>query len=205
MNLFLIWISAMFPLVFSPGPANIVFASSGAKVGLKRSLPLLIGIDATFFIKSIVIGFGLGEVVKTQPQIMNMMQLLGAIYLIYLAIKMMRRPSSNIGEVESLSFRDGVIVQLLNSKGWLLVLMMFTLFSVEANQIFGEQGVYVLILWLFLLNISAHVGWIHVGILLAKLSQNSSYQKGLNIFYGSCLILVSGWLLIDNSIWLNIL
>jgi threonine/homoserine/homoserine lactone efflux protein len=37
MSLFILWLGVMFPLVFSPGPANIVFAASGAKVGVKRS------------------------------------------------------------------------------------------------------------------------------------------------------------------------
>ena len=52
MSLFIIWLGVMFPLVFSPGPANIVFAASGAKVGIKRSIPLIAGVDSVFIIKS---------------------------------------------------------------------------------------------------------------------------------------------------------
>lgn len=32
---FLAWLAVMFPLVFSPGPANVVFALSGATQGTK--------------------------------------------------------------------------------------------------------------------------------------------------------------------------
>ncbi|WP_253822082.1 LysE family transporter [Vibrio sp. 99-8-1] len=86
MSLFLIWLSVMFPLVFSPGPANIVFAASGARVGVRKSLPLLAGIDLVFIIKSLIIGFGLGQAVQNYSSLMNVVQLIGASYLIYLGI-----------------------------------------------------------------------------------------------------------------------
>lgn len=85
MSLFLAWFAVMFPLVFSPGPANIAFAATGSQVGLKRSLPFLIGIDLVFIIQTVIVGFGLGQIVETYPSIMIGMQLLGAIYLLYLA------------------------------------------------------------------------------------------------------------------------
>jgi threonine/homoserine/homoserine lactone efflux protein len=47
----------MFPLVFSPGPANIVFAMSGIRQGVRGSIPLIIGVDLVFIIYSLLIGF----------------------------------------------------------------------------------------------------------------------------------------------------
>ena len=96
MSLFLVWLGVMFPLVFSPGPANIVFAASGANVGIKRSIPLIAGVDSVFILKSLIIGYGLGEVLHSQPVLMNLMQLLGSFYLIYLAIKFIRSSSSKL-------------------------------------------------------------------------------------------------------------
>ncbi|PMJ91722.1 LysE family translocator [Vibrio sp. 10N.261.55.A7] len=199
MSLFLTWLGVMFPLVFSPGPANIVFAASGAKVGVKRSIALIAGVDSVFLIKSIIIGYGLGELVQSHPAVMNVMQLLGSAYLIYLAIKFLKSSQSTVNnEAKELRFVDGLIIQLLNSKGWLMVFLMFTLFSEPSLAAFGEYGVVVLIAWLAMLNILTHFAWVAIGELISKVSSNPTYEKSLNWFYAGCLIVVSVWLVVDN-------
>ncbi|MEZ9232237.1 LysE family translocator [Vibrio amylolyticus] len=199
MSLFLTWLGVMFPLVFSPGPANIVFAASGAKVGVKRSIALIAGVDSVFLIKSIIIGYGLGELVQSHPAVMNVMQLLGSAYLIYLAIKFLKSSQSTVNsEAKELRFVDGLIIQLLNSKGWLMVFLMFTLFSEPSLAAFGEYGVVVLIAWLAMLNISTHFAWVAIGELISKVSSNPIYEKSLNWFYAGCLMVVSAWLVVDN-------
>ena len=205
MSLFIIWLSAMFPLVFSPGPANIVFAASGAKVGVKRSIPLIMGVDTVFIIKSLVVGYGLGEVVQAYPNIMNVVQIVGALYLTFLAYKFIRSSANKSPEpTQDLSFFDGLLIQVLNSKGWLMVFLMFTLFTEQAQLTFGEHGILVLVLWLAILNISVHFVWVKLGVLLANISSNQTYEQALNIFYASCLLVVSGWLIIDNPLWASV-
>lgn len=202
MSLFIIWLGVMFPLVFSPGPANIIFAASGAQVGVKRSMPLLIGVDLVFFVKSILIGFGLGQAVQSYPTVMNVVQLLGAFYLIYLAISFIQNIGSTSTEGQKvLGFVDGLLVQLLNSKGWLMVFLMFSLFGEQAQTVFGDQGIWILVIWLAVLNVSMHLVWVKMGYWLSKVSSSSGYAKGLNWFYALCLLFVSLWLIIDNPIW----
>jgi threonine/homoserine/homoserine lactone efflux protein len=46
----LLFLSLMFPLVFSQGPANIIFAISGIKQDFKKSISLLIEINLVFFL-----------------------------------------------------------------------------------------------------------------------------------------------------------
>lgn len=202
MSLFLIWLGVMFPLVFSPGPANIIFAASGAKVGIRRSIPLLVGIDSVFIIKSVIIGYGLGQIMQDHPQVMNVLQLAGALYLIYLALKFL--PKNVVGTTlteKPMKFRDGILIQLLNSKGWLMLFLMFSLFTEQARDDFGEQGVLVLIAWLAVLNISLHFVWVIGGQFIGKLSTSPSYERALSLFYASCLMAVSIWLLLDNPLW----
>lgn len=202
MSLFILWLGVMFPLVFSPGPANIVFAMSGAQVGVKRSIPLVAGVDLVFILKSVIIGYGLGQVIQSYPDAMNVLQLIGAVYLVYLSVKFIRSSShSSENSKEHLGFFDGLLIQVLNSKGWLMVLLMFTLFTDQAQQAFGEQGILVLVVWLAILNISIHLVWVKAGELLAKVSNSPRYEKALNLFYAGCLFVVSGWLIVDNQIW----
>ncbi|GEM_PF-287958 len=199
MSFFLIWLGVMFPLVFSPGPANIVFAASGASVGVKRSMPLIAGVDTVFIIKSVLIGYGLGEVLRSHPLLMNMMQLIGSLYLIYLAVKFVKSTSTNLEDnTKALGFLDGLLIQVLNSKGWLMVFLMFTLFSEQSQIRFGDQGIAVLIIWLAVLNISMHFLWVSIGDLLSRVSNNPLFEKGLNYFYAASLIAVSIGLTLEN-------
>jgi threonine/homoserine/homoserine lactone efflux protein len=199
MSLFLIWLGVMFPLVFSPGPANIVFAASGANVGIRKSIPLIAGVDTVFIIKSVLIGYGLGEVLHSQPLLMNMMQLLGSLYLIYLAVKFIKSSNTQVeGNPNALGFLDGLLIQALNSKGWLMVFLMFTLFSEQSQLDFGDKGIAVLIIWLAILNISVHFLWVSIGDLLSRVSNNPLFEKGLNYFYAASLILVSIGLTLEN-------
>ncbi|MCF7505943.1 LysE family translocator [Vibrio sp. L3-7] len=202
MSLFFIWLGVMFPLVFSPGPANIIFAASGAKVGVKKSLPLLVGVDLVFIIKSLIIGLGLGQAVQSYPNTMNVVQLIGAGYLIYLGIAFLKNSSGDSqNEDKVFGFVDGLIVQLLNSKGWLMVFLMFSLFSEQAQNTFGEHGTLVLVIWLAILNVSMHLVWIKMGFWLSRISSSEHYAKGLNFFYAGCLLVVSLGLVINNPIW----
>ncbi|MEI8593796.1 LysE family translocator [Photobacterium sp. Hal280] len=202
MSFLLLWLGVMLPLVFSPGPANIVFAASGASVGVRRSLPLLLGIDTVFLIKSLLIGLGLGALIQKYPLALQLLQCAGAIYIIYLAVGFLKTSLlEHNGQQKRLGFYDGVIIQLLNSKGWLLVLLMFSLFSEKAYQEYGDQSVWVLVVWLAILNISMHLVWIWAGGLLAKLAGDSKNQKVQGYIYFASLMVVAVWLLVDNPIW----
>lgn len=202
MSLFLAWFGVMFPLVFSPGPANISFAATGSQAGFKRSLPFLVGIDFIYIIKTIIVGFGLGQIVQTYPVVMIIMQLVGAAYLIYLGFKFILASGVQSDLLSKpLGFKDGVILQLLNSKGWIMVFLMFSLFAAQAQSHFADYGIIILVGWLAILNISMHMVWIIMGDLLAKISSNPSYRKTLDYFYAICLLGVAAWLIIDNPIW----
>ncbi len=204
MSLFVLWLGVMFPLVFSPGPANVVFAVSGAQVGVKRSVPLLAGVDCVFILKSLLVGYGLAELFLPYPNIMNALQLLGAFYLVYLGISFLPAAKKSAGRTfKPMGFVDGLILQSLNSKGWLMVFLMFSLFAEQALQSFGEQGTLMLVIWLAVLNISMHFVWIVAGGLLARVSDHPRYQTGLNGFYASCLFMVAIWMLVDKPLWLT--
>ncbi|WP_102798063.1 LysE family translocator [Bowmanella denitrificans] len=202
MSFLALWLGVMFPLVFSPGPANIVFATSGAKVGIRRSLPLLCGIDLVFILKSVLVGYGFGAVLHDHPMAFQLLQLLGALYLFYLAIGFLRSGKNTEEQQQKfMGFRDGLMVQLLNSKGWVMVVLMFSLFTEPAEQQFGSTAIPILIVLLALLNVSMHLLWIGAGKLLERLSRQSVIMLWQNQLYALSLTLVSVWLLADNPIW----
>ncbi|WP_020407343.1 LysE family translocator [Hahella ganghwensis] len=195
LSFILAWLAVMFPLVFSPGPANIVFAACGAHMGVKRSLPLMVGIDLMFLIKSLIIGFGLGAILQEYPQFYALIRSVGACYLFYLAFNFFR-PLFNpdLSAPKPLGFKDGLIIQLLNAKGWIMVFLMFSLFGSQSEDTTGR--VLWLVVMLAVLNISTHITWIAGGALLLKRLTGEMGQKMQAVLFGGSLIVVAIWLLL---------
>ncbi len=191
----LAWLAVMFPLVFSPGPANVVFAASGAHMGVKRSLPLMAGIDLVFVVKSLLVGFGLGAIIQEYPQFYGAIRAAGALYLFYLAYCFFRPVlSGDLTEPKPLGFKDGVIIQILNAKGWIMVFLMFSLFGGQGAD--ATSRAIWLVLMLAVLNISTHVTWIAAGAVLVRQLAGTLGQKIQAVLFGGSLAIVGVWLLV---------
>lgn len=198
-----LWLAVMFPLVFSPGPANIVFAASGARVGIVKSLPLMLGIDCMFILKAVLIGYGFDSVIQQYPHILNTLQFIGSIYIMYLAVLFLKSGLSTHNQAyRQLGFKDGMLIQLLNAKGWIMIVLMFSLFSEASRSSFGDLAILVLIILLTVLNLSIHLLWIWAGKIITQITASSSNHKAQSIIYFACLMSVALWLFIDNPYWL---
>lgn len=187
------WSAVMVPLVFSPGPANVLFAASGAQFGFRRSLPLMIGIDGVFLVKSILVGLGAGTLVTQFPAAYHGLRIIGAFYLLYLAYTFLKPVfRKDVSPTRPLTLRDGVMVQCLNPKGWLLVLVMFSLFGDVAA--YGHVRTVQLVVLLALLNITTHILWILAGTYLVRVLAARFHEVQAWIFGGS-LAAVAVWIL----------
>lgn len=204
MTFVFLWLAVMFPLVFSPGPANIVFAASGARVGVRKSLPLMLGIDCMFVLKSVLIGYGFGSVLHQYPHILYILQFIGSVYIMYLAVQFLKSGLvQNNPSYQSLGFKDGMLIQLLNAKGWIMITLMFSLFTETSKSSFGDFAILVLIVLLAILNLVIHLLWIWAGELMTQMTSSESNHKAQSIIFFVCLIGVAVWLFIDNPYWLN--
>lgn len=108
-------------MTFSPGPNNVLMASSGAQVGMRGSVPLGLGIVTGFVLVLVVSAAGLGSLLEAQPSIQTAMRAAGSAYLLWLAWKIAHsgRPdfSASSGQ-RRYGFRVGFINTMLNPKGW---------------------------------------------------------------------------------------
>lgn len=195
----LLFLSLMFPLVFSPGPANIVFAMSGIKQGFKKSIPLLLGINLVFIVYSIIIGFGLAAFFQKFPFLIKIIQIIGAIYIFYLGYKFFKDKNNINDKVSStnkvFTFKDGVVLQLLNAKGITMLLLMF---SVLLNGSFKRtKQIVALIVMLAILNITTHIIWILGGSFISKFLKNEKTHILINSIFSLSLFGVGFYLIYD--------
>ncbi len=104
----------------TPGPNNVMLATSGANFGYRRTLPHLLGINAGVFALTLVLCLGLGSVFMRYPAVHQALKVLGALYLVWLAWKLVSASVVRSAEAaRPLSFWEGAAFQVVNPKTWM--------------------------------------------------------------------------------------
>lgn len=121
---------ATYCLVMSatPGPNNVMLATSGANFGYRGALPAILGIQFGVFAQTILTCLGLGSVFVTYPKLQDMLRIAGAIYLLYLAWKLSGASVAEGQEIKQVSFSEAAIFQALNPKSWVKALTLASVF-----------------------------------------------------------------------------
>jgi len=188
------WFFTVFPITISPGPANLLLSSTSAQVGTRRTLPLMWGIVVVFAVQIALIGIGIGQVLFRYPQLFTVFKILGALYLLYLALQFFRSSGlKKINEDVKLGFREGAVLQFFNAKALTAPLIMYTQFLDPATST-RTQGV-VLTAALFGLIIGSLLAWVVGGSLLQRVFQSEVGQKWQGKLFGVLLAGVAVWIL----------
>lgn len=104
----------------TPGPNNVMLATSGANFGYRRTLPHMLGVNAGAFVLTMVVCLGLGAVFVRFPAVHDALKIAGALYLIYLAWKLAGAGAARTGGAPTpLSFVEGAMFQVVNPKTWM--------------------------------------------------------------------------------------
>ena len=107
----------------SPGPVNVIAATSGANFGWSRTMPHVLGATLGFACLILAMGFGLDSILRHTPWLHGALKVLGAGFLTYLAIKLwMARAGATIGAQlqRPPSARQGLLAQWTNPKAWIV-------------------------------------------------------------------------------------
>ncbi len=182
----LAWFLVMFPLVYSPGPANTMFASNGAAYGFRRSVPFMAGIDMGFIVQSLAVGFGLSSALVAFPQMLTLFRVMGIAYIAYLGCAFFHAAMAKTAELpRCLSFRDGLILTAVNPKAWVMQVMMFSQFF-EAGDGWISSIVSLTVL-LCALNITGHIVWICFGSMLMSHATHRFTPRHQNMLFSAML------------------
>ncbi|WP_281561498.1 LysE family translocator [Thalassomonas sp. RHCl1] len=119
----------------TPGPNNTLLTLSGSRFGYRQTLPFLFGIRAGITGLFILMGSGIGGILAQNPHWYFYLKLLGAAYLIYLAVKMAfsRSHKQQSGAANLIGFRQGALLQFINPKSMMMVLSCITAFSLPGD------------------------------------------------------------------------
>ncbi|MGC4107949.1 MAG: LysE family translocator [Thermomicrobiales bacterium] len=112
-------------MTVSPGSNNVLLASSGVQVGMRRSITLGLGIVTGIIVLLSVAALGLGTLIHEHPSLRTAMQAAGSTYLIWLGWKIAHAGPpdlSQAGRGNRKGFWAGFINTMLNPKGWTMAL-----------------------------------------------------------------------------------
>lgn len=109
---------------FSPGPNTTLSTALAANLGLPRALRFCLAVPTGWTLLMLACGLGLGAVITTVPALRWGVTLLGVAYMLWLAFKLAR--ASQMTQVDAsrlqVGFWQGVGLQFLNIKAWMLAL-----------------------------------------------------------------------------------
>ncbi|WP_286260757.1 LysE family translocator [Pseudoalteromonas apostichopi] len=137
-------------IMYTPGPINLLGLSSGLNKQTRSHLGFFIGVGSAMFILFVLLGYlGLQMI---NPQFLPYVSLIGCGYILYIAWKVAKAKVqvSDTSADASLSFFDGLFMQLLNPKALVATLPIATI-QFPSADITGAAIVF----WSFILAILA--------------------------------------------------
>lgn len=109
---------------FTPGPNTTLATALAANRGLRGALPFVCAVPVGWTALLLLCGAGLGALVTALPALRWGIVLAGVAYMLWLAARLAR--SGTLGQADArrldVSFAEGVALQFLNVKVWLLAL-----------------------------------------------------------------------------------
>ena len=177
----------MFVTSCSPGPNNVVASHSGFNHGIKRSIPLMLGVIFGFTTMLAIINFGLINIFNIYPIIQKILIGTGTIFLIYLAYKIsFSKSSDKKKDLKPVSFTETFLYQFLNPKGVIV--------AVIAVSTYTESGINFMnySLWMlgvaFLFAIISIIFWTILGKFMRKFATNEKFIKWFNYVMSTLLL-----------------
>ena len=173
-------------LGYTPGPNNAVASYSGFNFGIKKTIPLILGVWLGYTAFVVLTNFALISTFIKYPIIQEIIRFLGTFFLIYLAYKISFSSLSKEGKkVNPVKFIDTFIFQFLNPKGVMAGITLISKFVLEDDYLNSSLAVIVVCSMTALTSITA---WAFFGKFLRKFATNNNFIKRFN--YAMSLLLI---------------
>ena len=120
---------------FTPGPNTTLSAALAANRGLRGALHFVLAVPVGWGLLFTLCAWGAGSLVLALPSLRSAIVLAGAAYLLWLAHRLWGSSTPVASQIQRLdvSFAQGVLLQFLNIKAWMLGL------SITAGWVVGRH------------------------------------------------------------------
>lgn len=173
---------ALFALVSSitPGPNNLMLASSGLNFGVRRTVPHIFGISTGVSAMLILVGLGLSSVFQTWPVLYTVLKYAGGAYLLYLAWCIGTAGPVGVGEARGkpFTFLQAAAFQWINPKAWIMSIGIVATYTPQ-NGFYVNLLVAALVC--MLVNLPSITLWAAFGSALSRVLRAPSAVRAFNV------------------------
>ena len=186
--------------LWTPGPNNIMLASSGAVYGWRRTQPHAFGVVLGFAVMLFSISLGLGQAFEQSALLRRTLTWAGLAAMLYLAWRIARAgppPSAEAADMRQskpLSFWQAAGFQWINPKAWVLCIGVSATYlsglapvkeAAAATAVFGVLGM------------TSCQGWTLFGTGLGRILGTGWRLRAFNAAMGALLAASALWLVLE--------
>jgi threonine/homoserine/homoserine lactone efflux protein len=183
----LLLIGISFSMGFTPGPNNAVASYSAFNFGIRKTLPIILGVGFGYTVLVILLIFALISVFQKYPYLQEIIRVLGSFFLIYLAYKISFSKGKSKSTTENpVKFYETFFFQFINPKGVMAAITLISKFVTQEDYINSSITVIIVCAVTAFLSISS---WAFLGKFLRKFATNNEFIKRFN--YAMSILLVA--------------
>ena len=178
-----------FVMSSTPGPNNVLLANSGALFGYRRTLPQILGTNSGVAVQTFGTCMGLGSLFVAFPLLHQILQVAGALYLVFLAWKLSASSLGNAHRTEPLTFVQAVLFQAVNPKSWVKAITLASVFMPVGMS--ALVGALVVTVAGMLIGFPSSSLWALFGVAIRRLLADPRKQRIFNLTMGAMLLVLA--------------
>jgi len=191
------FVSYVTVMSITPGPYNLLLAASGVNFGLRRSVPMMLGITLGCVVQCALMTSMLAILLSWMNVVRLPMAAVGCAYLFWLSWKIYRSGTPREGEKQQpMNMVGGALFQAVNPKAWLMATNVAILFTPpEGNML---HHTLLICLGIALINLPCILVRVMMGDRLRQALRVEWKLKLFNTIMGGMMALTALWLLVGE-------
>ena len=181
------FILAALALCGSPGPATVSLAATGAAFGPRRGVAYMTGIDAGMVVVMSLTAAGVTGLVLAIPGAAPVVAVLAALYFIHLAWRIATAPPlQDTAQGSEPSFMAGVLLSLINPKGYAAMAALFSGFALIRGRPELDAALKLGVLVVIVASVNA--AWLFAGAALTRFFREPRTSRVINVTFAILLV-----------------
>ncbi|MBN3573218.1 LysE family translocator [Vibrio neptunius] len=181
----------------TPGAGNIALIGLSSRYGVSATLPFIVGNAVGVIAILTGASVGLAGLLALYPTLYLALKWLGAAYLLYMAWGIANMELDNKASVKKSGFLSGIMVQILNPKGWVASITVFSQFVSPASN-YVVQVVFIIGV-MVITGVIGMLIWAYFGSMLTRFIESPRKMVAINRSFGASLAAVAIFLVIQPS------
>jgi threonine/homoserine/homoserine lactone efflux protein len=182
------FILAAFALAGSPGPATLSLAATGAAFGAGRGIAYMLGIDIGMVGVMAITASGVVGILLALPGVTPIVSVLAGAYFLYLAYRIATAPPLSEAAVQQSppSFAAGLLLSLINPKGYAAMAALFSGFVLVREHIVLDVALKLIVLAAIIATVN--LAWLTAGAWLTRFFREPRTNRIINVIFAILLI-----------------